>query len=525
MKKLYTLFSFSLICSLANAQTGPYWATDVAPILYANCTTCHHQGGIAPFSLMTYNDAVLNSSGMVYDITHGVMPPWPPDTNYTRFCNERKLSASQIQTISDWVNNGAQQGNSSQAPTPPTYTNTPVLANADLVLQMPAYTVNTPTDLYRCFVMPSGISQNEYITKMEVIPGNRSCVHHVLVYQDQSSTCINLDNNDPGPGYTWFGDVGSSTATLIGGWVPGQGVWELPPNMGVELMANTNIIMQIHYPGGTFNQTDSTQVRFTFSTGVVRTVTLNPVINHFTSLTNGPLHIPADSVKTFYAQENVLMNSTLISIAPHMHLIGHSMINYAVDPSGDTIPLIDINNWSFHWQGFYTFRQPVHVPYGSVLYARAVYDNTSNNPENPNTPPADVWAGESTTDEMYIIYYAYLPYQPGDENIIVDSTIIQGVQQQSFSDYVKTPQLYDAYPVPAAGNSVLNISYFLPEESKVTVDLTDMSGKVVSVPVKDENTSAGFTSKQVSTDGLAAGTYLLRLTTDGIVKTKTIVIE
>jgi hypothetical protein len=520
MKKLFTL-AIAILPLCMIAQTGPYWATDVAPIFYANCTKCHNPNGIAPFSLLTYNDATTNGQDIQTDVTNRIMPPWPPDSAYHHFMGERILSPQEVQTIDDWVNNGMQQGNLAQAPTPPVYNGQAEIASPDVMLQMPMYTVNTPSDLYRCFVMPSGVGQNEFITKVEVLPGNRNIVHHVLVFQDTSNTCVNLDNADPGPGYTWFGDVGSSTATLIMGWVPGQGMWELPQNMGVKLLANSKIIIQVHYPGGTFGQVDSTQVRLTFSSGQVREVYLAPVINHSTSITNGPLYIPADSVKTFYAQEFVSYNVSVISVAPHMHLIGQSICSYAIDPLGDTIPMINIPDWSFHWQGFYNFQQPVHVPYGSTIHASATYDNTLNNNENPHNPPQDVWVGEATDDEMMIVYFAYLAYQFGDENIIIDSALLASTPEVMPS-VVQTPQLYEPFPVPSNGQD-LNVQYFLPAAGTVVLELIDANGKVVRV-VNSDRAGAGFNTTVMETKNLAAGSYILRMTSAGVTRTKTIVL-
>ena len=519
MNKALLIFAL-FVATQASAQ-GPYWAEDVAPILYQNCTKCHNASGIAPFSLMTYSDAANEATNIKQAVTGRTMPPWPPDTAYTRFSHERVLSAAEIQTISDWVDNGIQQGNMANAPTPPVYTGLSEMPSPDAIAQMQTYTVNTATDLYRCFVVPSGVTQNEYITQVEILPGNRNIVHHVLVYQDVQNTCVILDNNDPGPGYTWFGDVGSNTATLIAGWVPGQAMYSLPANMGIKLQANANIIMQVHYPGGTFGQVDSTQVRFTFSSGVVREVTLAPIINHSASITNGPLFIPADSVRTFYAQENVNLNATLISIAPHMHLIGQQISSWAIDPQGDTIPLISITDWNFHWQGFYNYRQPVHIPFGSTLHAQALCDNTVNNPDNPNNPTQDVSVGESTTDEMLVVYYAYLSYLPGDENIIVDSTLLSG-QMEVFSSVVKTPQLYDPFPVPAMGSDI-TVNYFLPQAGETTIELVDAAGKTVQ-QIYTGRAGAGFNAAILSSANITSGTYILKLTSGGITRTKTIVL-
>jgi hypothetical protein len=521
MKKIL-LFSILFFPLGMTAQT-PDWAVDVAPILYANCTKCHNSSGIAPFSLLTYNDALNNSISISDAVVNHRMPPWPPDSSYSRFAHERLLPQQDIQTIVDWVNGGSPSGNLAQAPPTPVYSSAAVLTNPDMALQMPAYIVNTASDLYRCFVIPTNLPNDEYITRVEVLPGNRSIVHHVLVYQDQANTCITLDNQDPGLGYTSFGGVGSNTATLVMGWVPGQGVYELPPNMGIKLLTNTNLILQVHYPAGTFNQVDSTAVRFTFSSGVVRDVTLAPVINHIGSLTNGPLFIPANQTATFHGQEFVSLNATIISVAPHMHLIGRSIYSYAVAPNNDTIPLISIPDWRFHWQGFYTYRQPVHVPFGSQLHASAFYDNTSNNAWNPNSPPLPVIAGEATADEMMIIYFAYLPYQAGDENIVIDSTILNTQQPISLNPAIKSPQLYDPFPVPATNE--LDVQYYLPEQTDVTIEIFDATGKQVRVPLAGANQQAGLQTLKIQSLSLAAGSYTIRLSASGVTRSKIIIVN
>lgn len=506
-KQLLIILAFASSL-LAQAQ-APTWANDVAPIFYNNCTRCHNSNGIAPFSLMTYADAMQVTQSIQTSVQSRTMPPWPPDPAYQRFTHERLLSAQEIQTIVDWVDSGAVAGNLSQAPTPPVYTSNSQMPSPDLVSQMPLYTVNASADLYRCFVMPSGLANDEFITKVEVLPGNRSIVHHALIYQDVANTCVNLDNADPGPGYTSFGGVGSFTATLVTGWVPGQGMYELPAGMGIRLQANTNIIMQIHYPAGTFNQLDSTQVRFTFASGTVRDVTLDPVLNYWSTLTNGPINIPPNATRNYHAQYTVPSDVTVLTVAPHMHLIGRTIKSYAIDPNGDTIPFINIPDWNFHWQGFYNFRQLIRVPAGSVVHADAFYDNTSNNPWNPSFPPIQVNAGEATNDEMLVVYFAYMPYQIGDENIIVDSTLISGNAELISPELpVQTPQLYAPYPVPA--NGLVNFSYFLPQAGRTTLEIIDAQGRTVVV-VKQGEQAAGYHQLSYDLTGLAAGNYFVKL--------------
>ncbi|MEW6468087.1 MAG: T9SS type A sorting domain-containing protein [Bacteroidota bacterium] len=506
----------------ADAQTTPTWAEDIAPIFYNNCTKCHNTNGIANmYPLITYSEAVSIAPMIQYNVTNGIMPPWPPDTTYKRLAHERILSPAEVAAIDAWVNGGTPSGNLSNAPTPPVYNTGATMTNPTVDLTMPVYTVNTTTDLYRCFVIPSGVGTTQYIKEIEIIPGNRQIVHHVLAYQDTSQTPVNLDNNDPGPGYTSFGGVGSNTAELIGGWVPGDaGIARYPVGMGVKFLANSYIILQIHYPGGITNQVDSTRILLKLQGGSMREVYLDPILNHVTNITPA-LIIPANQVKSFSEQYFVPINVSLISIAPHMHLIGQKIKSYAVDPNGDTIPLINIPKWDFHWQGFYNFRKVTKIPMNSWLKAEATYDNTVNNPNNPNNPPQTVVAGESTTDEMMIVYFAWTYYLPGDENIILDSSAVLGVENNP--DMIVTPQLYAPYPSPA--NDEVTVDFYLPEKSTVSIELYDMTGKLVASPIEEKEFASGSNTCMVNIKNLSSGIYLVKLRTGDTVRTKKVVKE
>lgn len=421
--KTKILHSILLFIPLGLIAQNPNWAEHVAPILYQHCTPCHHQGGLAPFSLMSYADASGNAFDIQTDVNNKIMPPWPPDPSYSHLAYERVLSATELQTLNDWVNNGVPEGNPALAPTPPTYSGLATITNPDLQITMPSYTSTASTeDVYRCFVIPSNLATTSFITEMEVIPGNASIVHHVLVFQDTTNVPAQLDAADPLPGWAGFGGTGSNNSKLIGAWVPGSQQTKYPAGFGVRLPQNTNIVLQIHYPKGSDGQKDSTQVRFKLTTGAVRQLYINPLLNHAVSIINGPLFIPANTTKTFIEQFNVPINATVFSVAPHMHLIGRSTKVYGVVSPGDTIPLIKIPNWDFHWQGGYPFKKMVKIPINTKLRAEAFYDNTTNNPHNPNNPPQDVGAGEATTDEMMLNYFTYTYYLPGDENIVIDAT-------------------------------------------------------------------------------------------------------
>lgn len=502
MKK--TLLTIFLICFgfMLKAQT-PVWSTDIAPILYQNCTKCHNSTGIAPFELLSYSDAFSHRTTMQFMVTNRFMPPWPPDENYRHLAHERVLSTADINKINDWVNAGAPSGDTTLAPQQPVYNGQAEIANPTLSLQIPTYTVNATTDLYRCFVLPVGNSQQQFITELEALPGDRSIVHHILIFEDTSSIPLQLDAADPDFGYTNFGGTGSSSSNLIGVWAPGSTSFKLPAGMGINLQANTNIIVQIHYPAGTLNKVDSTQFNFKLSPGPLRTVWISSPLNHF-FLDNGPLYIPANQLRTFNAHYDIPINITLLAVAPHMHLIGRTIKSFAVSPQNDTTPLVNVPDWNFRWQGMYQFQQLLKIDAQSTLYSTTDYDNTTNNPYNPNAIPQDVFLGEATTDEMMLVYFAYTIYFPGDENIVQDSAIFAGVNDLNYSN-VEAPVLYNAVPNPA--NDIVSVNYLLPRNEKVSFEVYDLKGRLVMQPELNSEPNIGLNMIRFSVRDLAAGSY------------------
>ena len=467
---------------------------------------------------MSYQDAVDNATDIQDAVNNRVMPPWPPDPDYNHFAHERVLSQNEIDAISDWVNNGTDRGDSTTEPQPPVFTGASEITNPDLILSAPVYNVNTTTDLYRCFVIPTGTSVDKFITGIEAIPGNRSVVHHILIYSDTSSVPAQLDAADPDPGYTNFGGTGSNTSKLIGIWVPGQVPYYSPNGMGIKLPANTNVILQIHYLGGINSQVDSTKIYLKLSTSPLREIAIDAPLNHY-FLDNGPLIIPANQVRTFTAHYTLNYAVSAMAVGPHMHLLGQSIQSYGVTPTADTIPFIDIPQWDFHWQGVYSFPRVLKIPSGTTLYSSATYDNTVNNPENPNDPPALVTLGESTTDEMMLVYFAWTLYFPGDENIIVDSNIVASIEQPVTSNIVSTAQLYD--PVPNPTTEKVTIQFFLPHQQTYALQIFDLSGKLIREEKADER--SGLITSQFDLHEISSGQYIIKLSTNDVSRTKKLI--
>lgn len=520
-KKLKLAFLLYLLLSGYIKSQSPTWAEDIAPILYNNCTSCHHPGGLAPNSLITYNDAYNYRLMIKQYVDSNYMPPWPPDANYKHLAFERILSASDKAKISSWVLNNAPQGNLANAPTPPTYTNNSTqLSSIDFTGKMQDYVVNTANDLYRCFIINTNFSTDKFAAEIEVKPGDPTIVHHVLVFEDTTQTVVTKDSSDAGTGYTSFFGTGSNDSKLVGEWVPGTAPIKFPSGMGVRLRKNTRLILQIHYPQGTYLKLDSTRVNIKFASGTPREVFLAPILSE-SNITNTPFTIPANTVKTFTQQytNTYPIAFTILSVAPHMHLLGKKYKVYSVSPTNDTTPLIYIPRWDFKWQGIYSFRNPIKIVSNAKIYGITEYDNTTSNPNNPSTPPINVSYGESTTDEMMQAYFAFLLYQPGDENIVVDNSPIVGIKELQ-NDVVKTIQLYNVFPNPSKTTASLN--YFSPSTMLAKAKIISMEGKLLrEFPV---NMNAGFGEFSFNVEGLTKGQYFINIETKTYSKTKPFVI-
>jgi len=476
MRPIILLLAFLGLTAISNAQT-PTWSDNVACIVYQRCYSCHYQGGPTPFSLKTYSEAFLVRNSMKSAVQARRMPPWPADPAYRTHAKERYLTQAEVNLIANWVDAGAPEGNPANAPAPPVINTGSQIGTVSWTGKMANYVNPLNQEDYRCFVVPLNNAQAVYLSAMEVIPGNREMVHHCLVYADNTGVPAQLDANDPLPGYTNFGGTGSQDSKFLGGWVPGGDPIVYPPGMGMKLEPNSVLVLQMHYPINTQGKLDSTRVNLKFASGTTREVMNMPILNHVTTITQ-PLVIPANTVRSFTAEYTIPYNTTLLSVMPHMHLIGKSIKIYAVPPVGDTIRLVDVPKWDFSWQGTYSFRKPVILPVNSLLKAEAVYDNTANNPNNPSNPPQTVTAGEATTDEMLIAYFSFLiPSFASDANIVIDTdTIPPGIGQCLVLSNPEQPgaEKLNLYPNPASYRAVLQIPM---QWENPEIRLTDAQGR------------------------------------------------
>ncbi|MDQ3099853.1 MAG: hypothetical protein M3R08_00580, partial [Bacteroidota bacterium] len=193
-------------------------------------------------------------------------------------------------------------------------------------------------------------------------------------------------------------------------WQPGGNVVRYPPQWGIAVPPGSDFVIEIHYGPGAQGSIDSTRMNLEFVTGPgIRPVSVGWLLDQG-NMTDGPLVIPANTIQTFHQEYTVPSDRSFVSICPHMHHVG---VSYTVwyEYNGDSIPLIDIPEWDFHWQRYYTFQMVQPIPAGAVIKSIGVYDNTSNNPHNPHTPPQNMYAGSTTDSEMFLTYFIWTNYQ------------------------------------------------------------------------------------------------------------------
>ncbi len=530
MKKFLLVVATVFSLQMASAQSYT-WAENTACIFYTNCTKCHFPGGPGPFSLIDYANAFTARYAIRQAILDDYMPPWPPNENYQTYAHERLITQQEKDILVAWVDQGAVMGNLANAPTPPSFSASgSQLSQIDFSGSVGNFTNVSLTDDYRCFLIPTYFTTDQYISEIEVIPGNRSMVHHVLIYADtDTNALIALDNGDPAMGYQSFGGTGSGSSKLINGWVPGSAPASFPAGMGVKVEAGSYLVLQIHYPQGTDGETDSnTVINFKYAGGAVREVFLQPILNHITNI-SPPLAIAPNSTQSFVESYTIPSTApfpyiTVLSVAPHMHLVGRSIKAFAVRPGNDTVPLIDIPNWDFKWQGGYNFRQPITFPTGTVVRAEAFYDNTSANPLAPN-PNNWVFAGEATTDEMMIVYFSYLYGFPGDANIVVDTVTTHptymGCNFVGTEEQIGANAQLQLYPNPTGYDFYIRYDQF--EKSDLTVKIIDVTGRVVFQMVQPD-VEAGTFVNNIPVENIIPGTYMVQIANNKGISNKTLII-
>jgi hypothetical protein len=365
---------------------------------------------VAPFSLLTYHDAAKRAGLLATVTARRIMPPWKAEPGYGHFQDERRLTAAQIALIGEWARNGAPEGDPQKQIAPPQFASGWQAGKPDTILSLPQpfKVAADGRDVFQCFVVPLNLTSDRYVKTVEFHPGDARIVHHALFFLDSSGEARTLDAASPEPGYSCFGGPQIRPAGMLGGWAPGATPRPLPDGVAHTVRKGTDLVIQIHYHPSGKTETDQSSIGFTFGDAPRKGVA---------GMLAGTRDIdipPGDA--QYEVTDSVLIpeDADLIGITPHAHLLCKQMKVWATLPGGKTEPLIWIKDWDFNWQGQYRYAEPVHLPRGTRIEMRYVYDNSAANPHNPSNPPKRVTYGEQTTDEMALLFLQLVLPKPED---------------------------------------------------------------------------------------------------------------
>jgi hypothetical protein len=376
---------------------------DVAPVLQKHCQECHRPGEIAPFSLLTYQDARPWAKAIKEDILTKKMPPWFADPQYGHFTNDRSLSKHEIDTLVAWVDGGAKEGDLKDAPKPLTFVEGWNIPKPDLVLEMQSFHIPAKGEVpYQYIVLPTKFTEDRWIQMAEARPSDRSVVHHLVVFirEPQSKW---LRQAEPGVPFVPPGgnivNIGGGGNEILMAYTPGHIPELWPASRGRLIKAGSDLVLQIHYTASGKETDDQTKVGLVFNKEkpAERVVTLG--------VSNGGFKIPPGDPNFPVDARNPLPNgATILGFFPHMHLRGKAFEYRAVYPDGKTEVLMRVPKYDFFWQLEYKLAEPITVPPGTRIEVTGWFDNSPNNIHNPD-PTATVRFGEQSWEEMMVGAY------------------------------------------------------------------------------------------------------------------------
>jgi len=416
-----------ILTAAASAWGQPTYSKEVSRIVQQKCQMCHRPGDIAPFPMMTYEDVVAQGRAIRAAVDNRVMPPWKPIPGHGSFRGDLSLSDDQRQTILDWVDAGMPPGDPADMPPDVVYANEWRLGTPDQVLSMAAPYFPIPRedrpDRYRCFVIPTNVDQDSWVKAVDIVPGLRQVVHHVILYLTDDPTQIQLaktlEDEDPEPGYDCWGGpritpgIGAGllkpAGGMLGGWVPGAAPGVLPDTIGTLVTKGAYIIMQVHYNmhHADASQPDLTRMGLYFHTNPPKSrLFALPLLNDTFKLQPG---VMGQTVEASFKLDFAALGFPIpdawapkfsaVRVGPHMHTLGRTIRADVTQPDGTQTPLVEIDDWDFHWQGFYDYADLVPLPYHSTIRATCSFDN--------DTDHVVTW-GESTQDEMCIVFVGFI---------------------------------------------------------------------------------------------------------------------
>lgn len=404
-------FVVSALFLSANMFAAPAAVTfhkDVEPILERSCQECHRPGEVAPMALLTYEQTRPYARAIKAEVLQKKMPPWPADPRFSKFSNDRSLTEAEIKILSAWADTGATEGDKADAPALRTWVEGWNISKPDVVIKMPtAFEVPARGEIeYQYIVVPSGFTEDKWVQQVEVRPSDRTVVHHALVYLREPGVKWMADAK-PGIPFvppnltpsTRFANLLGASNDVLTVYTPGMVPDIYKPGQAKQIKAGSDFIIQVHYTTNGKATKDQTSIGLVFAKEEPkeRIITTAAVNNRFT--------IPAGD-GNFMAEATVpVVNSmTMVSLFPHMHLRGKAFQYDLIYPNGETKTILRVDQWSLNWQLSYKLAEPIQLTPGMKVKATAWWDNSPNNPSNPD-PSKDVKWGDQSWEEMLVGFY------------------------------------------------------------------------------------------------------------------------
>jgi hypothetical protein len=376
--------SGSVFAAAPAALDVPTFTRDVAAILNDRCVSCHSPGEVAPMSLRTYEEARPWAKSIQRAVHEREMPPWDADPGFGPFANDRSLSQDEIDTLVRWASAGAPRGEG-EAPAPPPVQETEwKLGEPDWVIEFDPFEVAADgPDHFLQTPIETGFDADRWIRAIEVLPGDRRVVHHFLLWLANES--------------------GTGQESLLGGWAAGANQEPLPPGTARLLKQGRALIGDFHYHPTGVAATDRTRIGVHFADPEE---VEKELVNLW--ILNAEFEIPAGDPDYGASASHVFpQDGKILALTPHMHYRGKDMTYTATYPDGRQETLLRVSKYDFNWQTGYQFAEPVAIPAGTRVDVVAHWDNSPDNPNNPD-PTRNVTFGTDSTDEMLIGFVDYV---------------------------------------------------------------------------------------------------------------------
>ena len=398
------LLIFSAGVALAAAKTSTPTLTfykDVLPVLQKNCQGCHRPGEAAPMSFLTYTQTRPWAKAIREVTITRKMPPWFADPHVGKFTNDRSLQQSEIDILAKWSETGAVAGNPNDAPPEKEFVTGWNIGAPDMTVEMTKeYDVPASGTVdYTYFIIPTGFTEDRWVQMAEARPGNRKVVHHIIAFVREPGSKWLRDAKVGEPYVPKKGSSSGAGGEFLVGYAPGTVPEAMAKGQAKLIKAGSDIVLQMHYTATGKPERDRTKVGFVFSTEAPteRVVTL-AASNHQFVIPPGASEHRVDAAIELHEE------ATLLSLLPHMHLRGKSFEYTIVSPKGERTKLLHVPRYDFNWQLTYTLDKPLRLAKGTKIECVAHYDNSPNNPSNPN-PTEEVRYGDQSWEEMMFGFF------------------------------------------------------------------------------------------------------------------------